>query len=192
MEHHSNRLVQHPDHRRTHSTQRGIVLALVLVLLGILSLVGALSMRNAALTEQTTNSLRTAAAAQQAAELAVKYCELVVQSTREPGTTFSSERAKIVATTITAAVSAGAWNQTSTWSGASPANVIKVPTTYLNSSDPKATSIKIQPQCVIEPINNDAGAGYVVTARGFGNDAVINSTNGVTSGAEAWVQSVLR
>ncbi len=175
--------------------QRGIVLALVLVMLGILSLIGALSMRNATLTEQTTNSLRTAASALQAAELAAKYCELVAASTSQsvPNTAFSTERSQISSNTITTTISAGAWSQTTTWTGSAPANVIRVPIAYLNNQTEAAvTTIKTRPQCVIERIADTAGPGFVITARGFGNDAVLNSTNGVTSGAEAWVQSVLR
>jgi type IV pilus assembly protein PilX len=177
------------------SAQRGIVLALVLVMLGILSLIGALSMRNATLSEQTTNSLRTAASAQQAAELALKYCELVAISTSQavPNVNFSTERGQMSSTTITTTISAGIWNLTSTWSGATPANVIRVPAAYLNNqAEAAVTAIKTRPQCVIEPINNSAGTGFVITARGFGNDAVLSATNGVTTGAEAWVQSVLR
>lgn len=186
----------HHSHQRTRSSgQRGIVLALVLVMLGILSLIGALSMRSATLTEQTTNSLRTAASALQAAELAAKYCELVAASTSQavPNNAFNTERAQISTTTITTTISAGIWNQTSTWSGSTIPNVVKVPATYLNNqTEAAATAIKTRPQCVIERIADSAGAGFVITARGFGNDAVLNSTNGVTSGAEAWVQSVLR
>jgi type IV pilus assembly protein PilX len=176
--------------------QRGIVLALVLVMLGILSLIGALSMRNATLTEQTSSSLRTAASAQQSAELALKYCELVAASTAEavPNVAFTTERGQISTNTITTTISAGAWNQTTTWSGTGTAtNVISVPGTYLNNQTEAArTDIRVRPQCVIERIKDTVGPGFVVTARGFGNDAVLNATNGVTSGAEAWVQSVLR
>lgn len=187
--------LHHPPRRVCSSAQRGIVLALVLVMLGIMSLIGALSMRNATLTEQTTNSLRTAASAQQAAELAVKYCELVAASTAQsvPNTAFATERGQISATTITTTISAGIWNQTATWGGTTITNVIRVPTLYLNNqTEAAATAIKTRPQCVIERIADSAGPGFVITARGFGNDAVLSSTNGVTSGAEAWVQSVLR
>jgi type IV pilus assembly protein PilX len=175
--------------------QRGIVLALVLVMIGIMSLIGALSLRNATLTEQTTNSMRTAATAQQAAELAAKFCELVAADSAQstPGATFATERAQI-GSTITAAISTGIWNSVTTWTGSAPANVIKVPVDYLASTtaNTATTALKNRPQCVIEPIADSAGVGFVITARGFGNDAVLNTTNGVTSGAEAWVQSVLR
>ena len=172
-------------HRR--NSQRGIVLALVLMILGIMSLVGALSMRNATVSEQTTNSLRTAAVAQQAAELGLKYCELVAMDTKS--TNYATQRSKISTTTITAAISSGGWNQTSTWTNS--AKYISVSSTYSLSSDAAAVQFKNAPQCVIEPFKNNSGEGFVVTSRGFGNDAVINSTNGVTSGAEAWVQSTL-
>ena len=169
------------------SSQRGIVLALVLMMLAILSLVGALSMRNATVSEQTTNSLRTAAVAQQAAELGLKYCELVAMDIKSVN--YATQRAKISATTVTAAISSGAWNQTSTWTNS--ANYISVTGTYAVSTDSAAVQLKNSPQCVIEPFINTSGSGFVVTARGFANDAVINSNNGVTSGAEAWVQSTL-
>jgi Tfp pilus assembly protein PilX len=173
------------------AAQRGVVLALVLVLLGILSLVGALTMRNATLTEQTTNSLRTAAVAQQAAELALKYCEQVARSTAlTDDFTYTAGRTRILATTITTAISAGAWTLPATWSTA--ANIISVTGTFALSGDSAATKFKNPPQCVIQPIKNSAGTGFVITARGFGNDAVINANNGVTSGAEAWAQSVLQ
>lgn len=169
--------------------QKGIVLALVIVLLGIISLVGAISMRNATQTEQTTNSLRTAASAQQAAELGLKFCELVAQDTK--AVTYSTARPKIMGT-ITAAINSGAWSLTPTWT-TSANNFITVPASYAQSTDANSIQFKTAnlPQCIIERLGNAAGRGYVVTARGFGNDAVINSTNGVTSGAEAWVQSVL-
>ena len=173
--------------KRKHGPQRGIVLALVVMVLAILSLVGALSMRNATVSEQTTNSLRTAAVAQQAAELGLKYCELVAMDTKSIN--YATQRAKISATTITAAISSGAWNQTTTWTNA--ANYISVTGTYSISSDAAAVQLKNAPQCTIEPFKNTSGEGFVVTARGFGNDAIINATNGVTSGAEAWVQSTL-
>lgn len=190
-----NHLPHRSHSTRTATAQRGIVLALVLVMLGILSLIGALSMRNATLSEQTTNSLRTAASAQQAAELALKYCELVAISTSQavPNVNFSTERGKMSTTTITTTISAGIWNLTTTWTGATLANVIQVPTAYLNNqSETAVTAVKIRPQCVIEPIKDTAGPGFVITARGFGNDAALSANNGVTTGAEAWVQSVLR
>jgi type IV pilus assembly protein PilX len=172
--------------RQSPARQSGIVLALMLVLLAVTSLVGALSMRNATLTEQTTNSLRTAAVAQQAAEMALKYCELVAQDIN--GTIYSTERGKI-GNTVTGVLSSGAWNTTSTWS--SSATYIEVPSSFANSADTAAITFKTRPHCVIQPINNTTGTGYVVTGRGFGNDAVLNANNGVTSGSEAWVQSVL-
>ncbi len=144
-------------------------------------------MRNATVSEQTTNSLRTAAVAQQAAELGLKYCELVAMDSN--GGTYATQRTKISATTITGVISSGTWNLTSTWTNS--ANYISVTGTYALSSNSAAVQFKNSPQCVIQPFANSSGSGYVVTARGFANDAVINSTNGVTSGAEAWVQSTL-
>lgn len=167
--------------------QKGVVLIVVLMLLGIMSIVGVMTLRNSTTTELVSNNLRLASVAQQAAELALKYCESV--ATDSSGVTPIADRSKILSATITGVITSGAWNSTSTWNTA--ANYISVNNTFSVSTNANAIQFRTPPQCIIEKLDNANGKGFVITARGFGNDAALSSTNGVKSGSEAWAQSVL-
>jgi type IV pilus assembly protein PilX len=173
--------------KRPRRTQQGVVMIMVLLLMGVMSIVGALSLRNSAITEQVSNNFRVAAVAQQAAELALKYCESVAVD--QAGVQYAAERTKILAATITGAITAGAWNNTATWTNS--ANYISISNSYSLSPNVDTVKFRHAPQCVIERLNSPSGRGFVITARGFGNDARFSATNGVTFGSEAWVQSVL-
>jgi Tfp pilus assembly protein PilX len=179
--------MQTMKYRQPLQRQKGVVMVVVLLLLGIMSIVGVMNLRNSATTEQVSNNMRLASVAQQAAELALKYCESVAADTA--GATFATERTKILSATITGSITSGAWNTTSTWN--SSANYLTINNAFALSTDVHAVQFANPPQCVIEKISNASGKGYVITARGFGNDAKLTATNGVRSGSEAWVQSVL-
>jgi type IV pilus assembly protein PilX len=171
--------------------QTGVVLAMVLILLVIISLVGSIAVRNATVSEQTVNSLRTNAVALQAAEIGLRYCEYVANERTAFGSTYSSAvKAKTLTSTLvtTANDSTAQWQNSTTWSGA---NVITVPNSFFKTTDVSAVVLKNAPVCIIETLNSDAGVGYVITARGFANDAVLNANNAVVSGAEVWLQSIL-
>ena len=55
--------------------QRGVVLILVLILLGLMSLLAATSLRIATSTESIAGNVRTTEMAFQSAEIALRYCE---------------------------------------------------------------------------------------------------------------------
>ncbi|MBS7807514.1 PilX N-terminal domain-containing pilus assembly protein [Variovorax sp. PCZ-1] len=179
----------HHVHPKFHhaAQQSGVVLVVVLMLVGIMSLVGVITMRNSTITEQVSNNFRVSSVAQQAAELALRYCETV--AVQETNPFYAADRAKIRPNTVTGVITSGVWNVTTTWTNS--ANYISVTNSFALSGETNAVRFKTAPQCVIERVNNGAIRGFVVTARGFGNDAVLNSANGVTIGSEAWVQSIL-
>ena len=179
---------------------RGIVLPMALILLVIISLVGTLAIRNSTSSERTLNSLRTGAVAQQAAEIGVRYCELVVDSIT------AGPSALVPASAITAAQAAvtisdintttAVWSSSATWSNANL--LITVPASFYQSSASSAVNLKNAPVCVVQRYLNTRVAsttGYLITARGFGNDAVFDTSsgnnNGVTQGSEVWLQSWL-
>ena len=171
--------------------QNGVVLAMVLILLVIISLVGSIAVRNATVSEQTVNSLRTNAVALQAAEIGLRYCEYVANDVTTSGTTYSAAvKAQLLTTTLVTSAndSAAEWQKTTTWS---TANVITVPNSFFKTTDVSAVVLKNAPICIIEVLSSAAGKGYIITARGFANDAVINANRAVTSGAEVWLQSIL-
>jgi type IV pilus assembly protein PilX len=179
--------------------QQGIVLAMALILLVIISLVGALAIRNSTASEKTVNSLRSNSVAMAAAETGLRYCELVVQGINNGPTALvpaaTIARATVSATISDANTSTAVWQSSATWSSTSL--VITVPTTFYQSQSAEAANgvnLKNAPVCVIQPYFNasvSTGTGSVVTARGFGNDAQINGNKAVTEGSEVWLQSIL-
>ena len=186
-------------HASPQNRQQGIVLAMALILLVIISLVGALAIRNSTASEKTVNSLRSNSVARAAAETGLRYCELVVQGISN-GPTALVTAATIAQATLSATISdantsTAVWQSSATWSSASL--VITVPTAFYQSQSTEAANgvqLKNPPVCVIQPYFNASvgtGTGSVVTARGFGNDAQINGNKAVTEGSEVWLQSIL-
>ena len=186
-------------HASPQNRQQGIVLAMALILLVIISLVGALAIRNSTASEKTVNSLRSNSVAMAAAETGLRYCELVVQGISN-GPTALVTAATIAQATLSATISdantsTAVWQSSATWSSASL--VITVPTSFYQSQSAEAANgvnLRNAPVCVIQPYFNASvspGTGSVVTARGFGNDAQINANKAVTEGSEVWLQSIL-
>lgn len=175
-------------------TQRGSILAITLMLLVVLALVGTLAIRNSTQSERVMNSVRTSNVAQQAAETALRFCEQVAQKHDAQQTYGGIALSKIKDTPGTNIERAdqGIWDNKINWQK-NAANLIELPSThYPANSAGGVTELKHAPQCIIEKLQNNEVEGYVITARGFGNDAVIdNATGRVTSGAEMWLQSVL-
>ena len=68
-----------------------------------------------------------------------------------------------------------------------------MPESFYNSGKSAATKLTHEPQCIIQALQTPGGLkGYVITARGYANDAVIDAASGqVKSGAEVWLQSTL-
>ena len=191
-----------PTHRpAVRQRQRGIVLAMALILLVIISLVGALAIRNSTASEKTVNSLRSNSVAMGAAETGLRYCELVVQGISNgptalvPAATIAQATPSALVTISDANTSTAVWQTSTTWSNS--AVVITVPTSFYQSQSAEAANgvtLKNAPVCVIQPYFNASvspSTGWVVTARGFGNDAQINGSKAVTEGSEVWLQSIL-
>lgn len=175
----------------TKHLERGSVLAITLMLLIVLALVGTLAIRNSTQSERVMNSVRTSNVAQQAAETALRICEQVAQK-HEKGESIAGIDANKVKTDITETADAGIWKTKDSWKKGA-ANLINLPDNYFPSKQEKGiTKLKHAPQCIIQKLKTKQVEGYVITARGFGNDAVIDDATGrVTSGAEAWLQSIL-
>ncbi|HZF85913.1 MAG TPA: PilX N-terminal domain-containing pilus assembly protein, partial [Burkholderiaceae bacterium] len=96
--------------------QRGVVLVMALILLVIVSLVGAMAIRSAISGEQVSKSFRSNAMASQAAETALRYCEDQV---------LRSTGAVIVNPLPVSGGGAELWKTRSNW--ASSAKAIRIP-----------------------------------------------------------------
>ena len=182
--------------------ERGVVLVITLILVVILSLLGTFAIRNATQSERSINGIRSAEVAREAAETALRFCEQVAifdgnnQDYGEYGT--SGLRSKIITATIASeADTAAAWRTSAGWTGN---NVISVPAGYYKkttggSPDTDALQLTTAPRCLIQKIETTSTpklTGYLITARGFANNAVFDTSTGKsTQGAESWMQSVL-
>ena len=181
-----------------------MVLVISLILIVILSLLGTFAIRNSTQSERSVNGIRTAQVAREAAETALRFCEQISifdsdnKDYVEWGT--SGLRGKIVAAKITSEQDANAaWRNADNWKRGS-ANMIEVPAAYFrkytnNSVATDAAQLQIAPRCLIQRIESTSTPalyGYLITARGFANNAKFDADTGkTTQGAESWMQSIL-
>lgn len=182
-----------PSIAQTPHAQRGTVLAITLILLVILSLLGTFAIRNANQSERIMNGIRTSNVAQQAAETALRFCEQLATAPPAGSGTFQSvDAATYINATAVSNANEGDWKNKDNWKS-SNANLLSVPRSYYNSGSTDATELLHAPQCLIQALETPGGLkGYVITARGYANDAVIDTSTGrVISGAEVWLQSTL-
>ena len=182
--------------------ERGVVLVISLILIVILSLLGTFAIKNASQSERSINGIRTSQVAQEAAETALRFCEQVVLffDAGKPYTEYEQTdlRDRVITTTITSEQDTNAaWRTASNWVGV---NVIDVPEQYFKkyknaAVDTDATALTFNPKCLIQQINSSSTPqlrGFLITARGFANNAVFDTSTGKTkSGSEAWMQSIL-
>ncbi|WP_257884915.1 PilX N-terminal domain-containing pilus assembly protein [Variovorax sp. RO1] len=192
---------QRPNRIAGGTHERGVVLVVTLILLVILSLVGTFAIRNATQSERRINGIRSAEVAREAAETALRFCEQVAMfdGDGKDYTEYASTgmRARIIATTIGSEFDKdAAWRESSSWVGN---GVILVPKDYLSKkptgTEVDAVQMEIQPRCLVQKIATTSTpqlTGYLITARGFANNARFEDATGkATQGAEAWLQSVL-
>ena len=184
--------------RRSSQRQRGVVLVITLILVVVLSLLGTFAIRNSTQTERSINGIRSAEVAREAAETGLRFCEQVAifDGDGKDYTEYSSAgdnlRGKIIATTIGSESDPNAaWRTEANWITGS--NVIKVPDGYFKNGED--TDLKTAPRCLIQKIETASTpklSGYLITARGFANNARFDASTGKsTEGAESWMQSVL-
>lgn len=187
---------------RPHRQERGVVLVITLILVVILSLLATFAIRNATQSERSINGIRSAEVAREAAETALRFCEQVAifDGDGKDYTEYSTTglRDKIITTTIgSESDTAAAWRTSSNWTGG---KVIEVPSAYFKKStsgnaDDAALELVTAPRCLIQKIETTSTpklTGYLITARGFANNAKFTEATGKsTRGAESWMQSVL-
>jgi hypothetical protein len=166
----------------------GIVLLLVLIILVVLSGVAIWAAKATLSTEQVATNFRMNMVAHELAELALRYCE--------DGVMKNDAILIILPLPLDAASGAmpQAWSNLSNWT-ASPRQVNTLPAPQLQ--DALGASPAIAPICMIEemrlvPIDMQRNQGFLITARGFSQDYQEASDGSITSGTDAWVQSMIR
>ena len=180
--------------------RQGASLIIVLVMLVVIGLTSAASLRNASSNERVSHNFRMHWLAEQYAEAALRYCQsqLLLDDAQRVS---SLQEAALLSLSDKAAP---AWANPQTWSGTGGAfaSLTSVAQSFVESSD-SAFVPPILPQCVVERqalplMQNGAAVGsadvYVITARGFSPD-YREIRPGLRSGAVVWLQcrlSVLR
>lgn len=183
---------------RCHTTphQRGVVLAMSLIFLAILSLVALFAMRSSILGEQVSKNIRSNEVARQAAETALRYCENQVRTGAIAQPAPSLDQSGLPAD----------WQTRTNIFDTSKS--IEVPSTQLVASGMQA--LPVLPRCFIASATlplapgegNDPNAGASsmnstavwITAVGFSADYERKGsalTDPAISGGEVWLQSIL-
>jgi hypothetical protein len=167
--------------------QRGISLVLTLVLMVVIALTAAASMRGVISGERIVNNARLEALAQQYAEIGLRYCEgqLTLQSAARVPTLQDAQ--------LPAPVPMGQLlgQQSPTWT-ASPPLATTVPAAEVAGSDSTVVP-PVFPQCFVDRAVLLPGGSttFVVTARGFSPGYSARADGTTQSGAVVWLQSVV-
>lgn len=158
---------------RPPASQGGVALIVVLIMLAVIGLVSAATMRRATTADQVTHNTRLENLAKQAAHAALRWCEGQVQAAT-PAAGFNVQAAN---------AAARSWEAFANWRGA---GAIATGVTYNDLGGNK------QPQCLAEFSSADpAGNLVIVTSRGFSPDYTEDAQGNLTSGAVVWLQSFL-
>jgi type IV pilus assembly protein PilX len=186
--------------------QNGIVLIMALIMLVVISLLAAMSVRNATSSEGVNANVRQTQLANQAAETALRYCEDAVLgwatngsttatfSASPPGTTtvtfaLTYVQDSVAPATPTSMITAN-WDTTSS---ANPNRILVLPANTVNRSG-ISTTFNRPPECMVERLAPSTASNYTntfsITARGFGPD--VSAADGSRTrpiGSEVWLQS---
>jgi Tfp pilus assembly protein PilX len=172
---------------------RGASLIIVLVLLVVIGLTSAASLRNASSNERVSHNFRMHWLAEQYAEAALRYCQSQLLLADDERVS-SLQESVLMAFSKTAAPG---WANPQTWSGSGGAfaSLTSVAQAFVESLD-SAFVPQMLPQCVVERqalplLQNGVSVGsadvYVITARGFSPD-YREIRPGLLSGAVVWLQ----
>ena len=173
---------------KNRSSQRGVVLIMSLLMLVIVSLLAMTTMKSALSSESISGGVRHTQLAQQAAEMALRYCENAVYD-HANGT--ASLPSGLVVQDFSATPK---WQGGSTtWDEINPA-IYVLP---LNEVNNNGAPYKRPPECLVEhlaaPGTAEHNTVFAITARGFGPEVakVDSSPDRRPRGSEVFLQSTL-
>ena len=168
------------------AVQRGASLIIVLIMLGVIALTSAASLRNASSNERVSNNFRMHALAQQYAEAALRYCE--AQMTLADASRVNALKESNLF--VTSGSTTPAWRKQGTWSVGSSAARTTVPEAFVVSSESAFKPGKL-PDCVVEKQTLDNATVYVITASGFSSDYTADGRGFKVTGSVLWLQTLL-
>ena len=182
--------------------QRGVVLIVGMIMLGIISLMAAYTVRGTTLTEKISANARTSAMAQLSAEAALRWCEKAVlnQRTVLSGATvtyvasdpYTAAQVRMTATAAPALGGTLDYESYSLWNTSSVGNITVLDMSQLSLATGTSTFAvyKRPPECMAQLADT---VTYVITARGFGPDvSAADANRSPPQGAEVFLQSFIR
>ena len=187
------------------SRQAGVVLMVAMIMLIIISLLAAITVRNATSSEGINANLRQTQLATQAAETALRYCEDAAINLVNEGTgtfAFTSPSGSAISALALANVAASpALGATSTavvttnWDTTTDNGQLILPISTVNLSGVTTTFAR-PPECMIQRAMPDVAQSYLsvltITSRGFGPEVpAANNTRARPVGSEVWLQSTI-
>lgn len=189
---------------KSKSAQGGIVLILALIMLVIISILTAITVRNATSSEAVNSNVRQTQLASQAAETALRYCEDAVINLVAAGTatfnftsppssaTIALDASLIqdMATGTPTSMVAANWDTTTASN-----KILVIPTASVNRAGITSTFSR-PPECMVDRLSPSTSVTYsknfTITARGFGPEvAAADASRSRPIGSEVWMQSSL-
>jgi type IV pilus assembly protein PilX len=177
--------------RKANQQERGTVLAMTLILLVVMSLLTAMTMKKSVSSEQIAKSMRTSSVALQSAETALRQCENAIGNGNS-----AIEGRRLISLDMLEAQASGArpeqWKNRANWTDEKTNRIITTLT---------ATGMRPKPaaRCMIEQfrlprLDPDATLSdpFLITAVGFSPDYQRDASGNGTAGSEAWVQSIFQ
>lgn len=181
------------------SSQQGVVLALALIFLAVISLVSIYTLRSTITGEQISKNLRTSTVAMQSAESALRLCEDAVRTGQATLGTGTSAVAFIKNSTPEALPNGEMpeqWKTRANWVTDSTSIATQIPASLITDANMRPMS---RPRCMVEqyelPIMSDDRTltqPYLITTVGYSPDYVADTNGNAIAGSEVWLQSVFR
>ncbi len=200
-----NNMKSLPINYASANKQRGVLLIVTMILLLIISGVAAFTIKGSGSSENVANNTRTQALAMQAAEAALRYAETgVLNQNRQDNAKPLGNPAYLF--TIAAAPTGlpADWTTEAKWDGSNSTSTVvnlfdldgvaSCPTNYSSTASREGNFCglyKRPPECMAQYANLDNRVVWV-TCRGFGPEVVASANKELPSGAEVFLQSIVR
>jgi type IV pilus assembly protein PilX len=155
-------------------SQRGVSLIIAMLMLVVIAVMSVAVMRNAVSSDQVATNNRLQTQANQAAQMALRYCEEQLQLNSAP--------------MVSPAPTPPAWTVKANWTGGG-GHVARTLAPGDVSGGDKNFPV-VPPQCLSEVSPSNTSV-YTVTARGFSADYTADTNQLTKSGSVVWLQSTV-
>jgi type IV pilus assembly protein PilX len=201
-------------HRNSHrlssvQSQRGVLLIVTMILLLVISGVAAIAIKGTSSTEAVANNARTQGLAMQAAEAALRYAEIGVFNqnyTDNAKPLPANKPTHLFAIATAVPVGTETWKDETKWDGTASTSTtisraaldgatgVAICSTSAGRSDSTGSFCAVykrDPECMAQYADATKRFAWV-TCRGFGPDVAATADKGFPSGAEVFLQSIIR